>query len=79
MTKLPINYEHDYPAKNGERRPAFDFVRHGHDADRYNGAMMRTDPLLVRLLKAYSKCDEADKAEIVRLAEFQLWASKEGR
>lgn len=79
MPKLPLNYEHDYPAKNGEQRPAFDFARKGHDTDSYNGRLMRTDPQLARLLKAYSKCDDANKAEIVRLAEFQLWASKEGR
>lgn len=44
------------------------------ETDRYNGALMRTDPMLNRLLQAYTKCDENNRAELVRLAELACTA-----
>lgn len=38
--------------------------------DQYNGKLLRTDPLLARLMAAYTRCDEANRAEVVRLAEL---------
>lgn len=43
-------------------------------SDQYNGKLLRTDPLLARLMKAYSKCDEANRAELIRLAELACTA-----
>jgi hypothetical protein len=39
-------------------------------SDRYNGALIRKDERLARLLKAYSHCSESGKDELVRLAEI---------
>ncbi len=68
------DYEADWPTVAGElRMPALP-PRHGHDADRYNGAMLRTDPKMARLFKAYTKCDEANRDELIRLAELACTA-----
>lgn len=44
------------------------------EADLHNGALMRSDPMLTRLLKAYSICDADNRAALVRLAEVACTA-----
>lgn len=63
------DYEADWQTVFGEQRMPPRQASAGHDTDRYNGALMRTDPRLVRLMKAYTKLDEAGRDELIIVAE----------
>lgn len=66
----PFNYEDDYlglppwlPPQSNRAPPP------GHDMDSYNGALMRKDPQMARLLKAFRFLTPEQRDEIAAIAE----------
>lgn len=65
----PLNYEDDYLDKGMPPRIPSADVPLAHDSDRYNGALMRRDPQMSRLLAAFRFLSPEQRDELAVIAE----------